>query len=341
MYRQMCDACVLAGLRAPTPAEWIERLEEMIGRPASRTRPLDRGWHRVCGTTIASAAPAPQPRRVEMLRNVCLLCTALVMAPSMVHGQTMFRCSENGKTTYSDRPCLSGDEVKRLAPSGGPTPEDAARARMRAQADRERAAAGGSAPPPSASTSGRVAPAPTMSAYDIEKRTRELKAILASTTIDKEKRRAAEDELERLQRGVGPQLSPDDQKRMRELRVGLASMDQRTRAAAEAEQRAILDRNDSPAVVAERKRSEAAAAEARAAQRAEEERLAADARARARANEKSRHATAAPPAATHITACAGGTCTDDAGNVYSGQGPITNRSDGKTCHQAGTQLICN
>jgi len=30
MYLAMCDACVRAGIPAPTPDEWVDRLDEMI-----------------------------------------------------------------------------------------------------------------------------------------------------------------------------------------------------------------------------------------------------------------------------------------------------------------------
>lgn len=274
-----------------------------------------------------------------MMRHIGLISIALVTMPTLLHGQTMYRCTEGGKTTYSDRPCSSGAEVRRIAADGGPTPEDVARARMRAQADKQRDAEARMA---SAQAPVAASPQPTaaMSSYEAGQRMRDLKVTLASTTIDKEKRRAAQDELDRLQRGVAQQLSPDDQKRMRDLRVGLASTNQRTRADAEARQRAILDQYDSPAVIAERNRSEAAAAKAQAAQRAEEARIAAEAAASANAA-MAESQRAARPAATHITGCTGATCVDNVGNVYHGQGPITHRSDGKTCHQSGATLICN
>jgi len=47
--------------------------------------------------------------------------------------QTMYRCSEGGKTVYQGTPCASGTE-KRIAADGGPTREDVERARMRAHA---------------------------------------------------------------------------------------------------------------------------------------------------------------------------------------------------------------
>ena len=61
----------------------------------------------------------------------------LVAAP--VSAQTMYRCQDLGKTIYSDKPCLNGDEVKQIAPNGNPTPEYLARLRMKRRADEQRA----------------------------------------------------------------------------------------------------------------------------------------------------------------------------------------------------------
>ena len=70
-------------------------------------------------------------RRVGVF--VVLLCCA-VPAP----GQTMYRCSDGGKTVYQDKPCGAGAE-KRIAANGGPTREDIERARMQARAEEQRA----------------------------------------------------------------------------------------------------------------------------------------------------------------------------------------------------------
>jgi hypothetical protein len=61
-----------------------------------------------------------------------------VLVAGSLHAQTMYRCEDNGKVEYSGKPCMEGVEVKRLAPDGGPTPEDRARAQMHAKAERER-----------------------------------------------------------------------------------------------------------------------------------------------------------------------------------------------------------
>jgi len=66
------------------------------------------------------------------------MIAALVIA-APVSAQTMYRCHDLGKTVYSDKPCLNGDEIKQLAPNGNPTPEYLARLRMKARADEQRA----------------------------------------------------------------------------------------------------------------------------------------------------------------------------------------------------------
>ena len=70
-----------------------------------------------------------------MKRFVFLVALVGVSAAS---AQTMYKCQLNGKIEYSDKPCVTGNEVKRIAPNGGPTAEDRGRAVMRLQAERER-----------------------------------------------------------------------------------------------------------------------------------------------------------------------------------------------------------
>jgi hypothetical protein len=61
----------------------------------------------------------------------------LIATPAFA--QTMYRCHDLGKTIYSDKPCLNGEEVKQIAPNGNPTPEYLARMRMRSRAEEQRA----------------------------------------------------------------------------------------------------------------------------------------------------------------------------------------------------------
>jgi len=64
---------------------------------------------------------------------------AALLVASPVSAQTMYRCQDLGKTIYSDKPCLNGDEVKQLQPNGNPTSEYLARLRMKDRADEQRA----------------------------------------------------------------------------------------------------------------------------------------------------------------------------------------------------------
>ena len=58
---------------------------------------------------------------------------------SPVSAQTMYRCQDLGKTIYSDKPCLNGDEIKQIAPNGNPSAEYVAKMRMKARAEEQQA----------------------------------------------------------------------------------------------------------------------------------------------------------------------------------------------------------
>jgi Domain of unknown function (DUF4124) len=64
---------------------------------------------------------------------------AAVVIAAPVSAQTMYRCHDLGKTVYSDKPCLNGDEIKQLSPNGNPTPEYLAKMRMKTRVDEQRA----------------------------------------------------------------------------------------------------------------------------------------------------------------------------------------------------------
>ena len=51
----------------------------------------------------------------------------------------MYRCLDLGRTIYSDKPCLNGDEVRQIAPNGNPTAEQLAKSRMKDRLDEQRA----------------------------------------------------------------------------------------------------------------------------------------------------------------------------------------------------------
>ena len=63
----------------------------------------------------------------------------LLLVCAGAHGQTMFKCHDQGKIVYSDKPCLNGVEMKQLRPDGSPTAEELGRARMKARAEEQRA----------------------------------------------------------------------------------------------------------------------------------------------------------------------------------------------------------
>jgi hypothetical protein len=69
--------------------------------------------------------------------GVVVAALALVSLP--VSAQTMYRCQDLGKTIYSDKPCLNGEEVKQIAPNGNPSNEYLARLRMKQRAEEQRA----------------------------------------------------------------------------------------------------------------------------------------------------------------------------------------------------------
>lgn len=60
---------------------------------------------------------------------------------SPVSAQTMYRCLDLGRTIYSDKPCLNGEEVRQIAPNGNPTDEYLERSRMKGRLDEQRAIA--------------------------------------------------------------------------------------------------------------------------------------------------------------------------------------------------------
>ena len=66
-----------------------------------------------------------------------IVTVLFIAAPASA--QTMYRCHDLGKTIYSDKPCLNGDEVRQIQPNGNPTPEYLARMRMKDRVEEQRA----------------------------------------------------------------------------------------------------------------------------------------------------------------------------------------------------------
>ena len=87
----------------------------------------------------ASAAESTlAPDRNGMKPTLAIVVAAFVIG-SPASAQTMYRCHDLGKTIYSDKPCLNGDEVKQIMPNGNPSEEQVARSRAKARADEQRA----------------------------------------------------------------------------------------------------------------------------------------------------------------------------------------------------------
>src|SRR4029450_8233880 len=76
--------------------------------------------------------------RYSMKPTLGIVVAALVIA-APASAQTMYRCLDLGKTIYSDKPCLNGDEVKQIMPNGNPTAEYLARVRGKERAEEQRA----------------------------------------------------------------------------------------------------------------------------------------------------------------------------------------------------------
>ena len=70
--------------------------------------------------------------------GIAIAALAIVIA-APASAQTMYRCLDLGKTIYSDRPCLNGDEVRQIAPNGNPTEQQLARVRMKTRLEEQRA----------------------------------------------------------------------------------------------------------------------------------------------------------------------------------------------------------
>jgi len=73
----------------------------------------------------------------EGLCRALIACQALMWASVGAH--TMYKYRVNGKIEYSDKACFNSNEIKRIAPDGGQTPEDqATRALMRLHPEQPR-----------------------------------------------------------------------------------------------------------------------------------------------------------------------------------------------------------
>jgi hypothetical protein len=73
------------------------------------------------------------------MKHTAGIVIAVLAIAAPVSAQTMYRCHDLGRTIYTDKPCLNGDEVKQISPNGNPTAEYLARIRMQRRADEQRA----------------------------------------------------------------------------------------------------------------------------------------------------------------------------------------------------------
>jgi Domain of unknown function (DUF4124) len=74
----------------------------------------------------------------NMKQTIGMIIAALALA-APASAQTMYRCLDLGRTIYSDKPCLNGEEIKQISANGNPTAQTLERSRMKARMDEQRA----------------------------------------------------------------------------------------------------------------------------------------------------------------------------------------------------------
>jgi hypothetical protein len=122
--------------------DWDESFHIVAGEASSLApaRPTEGLDHQEGDRGTESASGALSIRRdAHMMKHTIGIVVVALAIASPVSAQTMYRCHDLGKTIYSDKPCLNGDEIKQIAPNGNPTAEYLARIRMKARADEQRA----------------------------------------------------------------------------------------------------------------------------------------------------------------------------------------------------------
>ena len=102
---------------------------------------MPKGSHKVCahGMKRASDYASTLARNQNSMKPTLGIVVAALVIAAPASAQTMYRCLDLGKTIYSDKPCLNGDEVKQIMPNGNPSAEQVARLRGKARADEQRA----------------------------------------------------------------------------------------------------------------------------------------------------------------------------------------------------------
>jgi len=225
---------------------------------------------------------------------------------SAASAQTMYKCQSNGKIEYSDKPCTTGNEVKRIAPNGGPTAEDRGRAMMRLQAERARFdAQDAAAAQERAQGRARFADADTKRNKDA-----------ASAQAAKE-----EDEKHGVHSKDGWDRKPQGQ--------------------IDAEEAAKHGLPAPPSAKGATWRDENAAIHGRTGWDVQKRGATADAApAKEYRREQARVQAAANPSAD-IASCDSGGCVDTLGRYYAGSGTTLMRVDGKVCQRTGQSVTCN
>jgi hypothetical protein len=79
------------------------------------------------------------PRTHNNMKHTLGIVIVLLAIASPASAQTMYRCLDLGRTIYSDKPCLNGDEVRQMEPNGNPTAEHVARTRLKDRLNEQRA----------------------------------------------------------------------------------------------------------------------------------------------------------------------------------------------------------
>ena len=256
---------------------------------------------------------------------ILLGCTLALTA----HAQTMYKCQNaSGRIEYSDRPCWSGAEVKRMTPTGGPTQEDVECARMRAAGEQQRAAEqkrqaaqerlAGQTPAP-ATGAGATTGASAVRDPGNDK-------VLTHDRSGWDRKPQGQVAAEEAAREQGRERA-----RAGAANAGKVSADGQGSWGQEKTLTHSRTGWDTPT------RSGQVQAEADRAYRNEKARLSAP----AMPNPAAVVPSPAAPGPAVVTTCDAGGCWDASGRRYTSSGSSLVRNDGRVCQQVGSTLTCN
>ena len=202
------------------------------------------------------------------LRFATALSTAAWILIASNAAAQVFKCEgADGKTTYSDQPCRDSGRTSTVNTRGNTVDtqhlrDEAARSR------RARASAAQSAQQPSVHES-ESRQSRQLSSSERDRRIHELRLVINSPSVPKERREEAQEELGRLYRGTDLRRTPEEEKRLRDLQVDLGSIDEKTRERAKREIEMMTDRHESPEYIQNREARRTAEAVDRAAEAVE------------------------------------------------------------------------